>query len=236
MLGPSRRLRMQPSAHLRAYAWSEHRAASVRKHRRRDVRHRYGLPARDGLSLGAFRAGGRLARLWLRGSYGAVRQLLARPLPEQRRGVLLTVWCVYPRPGLPRCRGVTRTPLQTNRRANSRRSLRFPLSHLHRQHAHGSDRPVVDGARREQTHETRSSRGGRLGVERLPVVAVLAIVVGDNVLEMMRLLQFPVGAPARRSISSKSLSERSFCRCARRDTFRRITSATRSGSETRASL
>ena len=32
-------------------------------------------------------------------------------------------------------------------------------------------------------------------VERLPVVAVLAIVVGDHVLELVGFFQFPVGAP-----------------------------------------
>ncbi len=40
----------------------------------------------------------------------------------------------------------------------------------------------------------RAARVAQRIVERLPIVAVLAIVVGDHVLELMRLLQFLVGA------------------------------------------
>src|SRR5438132_9613805 len=55
--------------------------------------------------------------------------------------------------------------------------------------------PLGAFAAQERHHrEERSARISQRVIERLPVVAVLAIVVGDDVLEMMRFLQFPVGA------------------------------------------
>src|SRR5213594_97903 len=55
-------------------------------------------------------------------------------------------------------------------------------------------RSVAFVAQERHHREERSARISQRVIERLPVVAVLAIVVGDDVLEMMRFLQFPVGA------------------------------------------
>src|SRR5262245_25252183 len=60
--------------------------------------------------------------------------------------------------------------------------------------------PSLDSLRvlaTQQCHhrEECSTRFAQRIVERLPVIAVLAIMVRDHVLEMMRFLQFPVRAP-----------------------------------------